>query len=176
MRPRPSNFSVFIVICTLVATTAIDALASPARPAHKFYTSFAQVEYNDERKTVEVALRIFADDLENILTKRHGKPVRLGKTDGAAKLVFDYLKDFFQLKNRDGAAKEFEWVGMEAKGDLAWLYFEAKMPEGVTSASLRNRLLLDFSDEQVNIVHLKADGRKADLVFKASDSDFKMFF
>ncbi len=176
MRLPPSIFSVFIVICALVTATAIDALASPARPAHKFYTSFAQIEYNSERKTVEVSLRVFADDLENILTKRHGKSVRLGKTDGAAKLVFNYLKGTFQLKNGDGAAKEFQWVGMEAKGDLAWLYFETKMPEGVTGASLRNRFLLDFSDEQVNIVHLKADGRKADLVFKASDSDFKMFF
>ncbi|MBA2647245.1 MAG: hypothetical protein H0U81_10635 [Pyrinomonadaceae bacterium] len=152
------------------------SLSPPATAAHKFYTSFAQIEYNDERETVEVALRVFGDDMETVLTRRHGKAIRIGKTEDAAKVIFAYVADSFQLQNRDGAAKKFEWVGMETKGDVAWLYFETKMPEGLTGATLRNRILLDFSDEQVNIVHLRHSGQKADLVFKANDSDFKKCF
>ncbi|MDQ3684219.1 MAG: hypothetical protein M3430_01275 [Acidobacteriota bacterium] len=141
--------------------------------AHKFYTSFAQIEYNDERKVVEVALRVFGDDMENILSRHHSKPVRIGKTEDAAKLIFAYVTAAFQLRDRDGVLKKFEWVGMETKGDVAWLYFETKMPEGLNGATLRNRVLLDFSDEQVNIVHLRHGNQKADLVFKANDGDFK---
>lgn len=65
---------------------------------------------------------------------------------------------------------------METKGDVAWLYFETKMPEGLNGATLRNRVLLDFSDEQVNIVHLRHGNQKADLVFKTGDGDFKKCF
>ncbi|HVF86045.1 MAG TPA: DUF6702 family protein [Pyrinomonadaceae bacterium] len=160
------------ILCAAIFAAAI-SLSPPAIAAHKFYTSFAQVEYNSERETVEVALRVFGDDLESVLTRRHGKAIHIGKTENGAKLIFDYLADCFQLRNRDGAAKKFEWVGMETKGDVTWLYFEARMPEGLTGATLRNRLLLDFSDEQVNIVHVRRGNQKADLVFKANDGDFK---
>jgi len=167
------KFTTFVSGTAILAALLLLPLTASPRAAHKFYTSFAQVEYNDERRVVEVALRVFGDDMENILTRRHGKSVRIGKTEAAEKLIFAYITDTFQLRNRAGDAKKLAWVGMETKGHVAWLYFEAPMPEGLDGATLRNRILLDFSDEQVNIVHLQHGGRKADLVFKTGDSDFK---
>ena len=168
MRLTTFTLSAAMFVAALLHSPPATSLA-----AHKFYTSFAQVEYNEERQAVEVALRVFGDDVENILTRRHGKSVRIGKTGAAEKLIFAYVADAFQLRNRAGEAKKFAWVGMETKGHVAWLYFESPMPEGLDGATLRNRILLDFSDEQVNIVHIQHGGRKADLVFKTGDSDFK---
>lgn len=170
---KVTTFVSATVMLSMLAALLLLPPPAASLAAHKFYTSFAQVEYNDERKAVEVALRVFGDDMENVLTRRHGKSVRIGKTDAAEKLIFAYVADSFQLRNRVGEAKKFAWVGMETKGHVAWLYFEAPMPEGLDGATLRNRILLDFSDEQVNIVHIQHGGRKADLVFKAGDNDFK---
>jgi hypothetical protein len=46
------------------------------------------------------------------------------------------------------------------------------MPEGLESATLRDRILFETLEDQVNIVHLKYEGKKADLVFKPGD-EFK---
>lgn len=137
--------------------------------AHKYYTSLARAEYNEESKTVEVALRVFADDLELALTRRSGRKIHLDKTEETAALTFAYLRETFEVSGRDGRKVELRWVGMETQGDVAWLYFEAPFPEGLSGGALRDRVLLELFRTQVNIVTLKYGGAKLDLVFRRGD-------
>lgn len=141
-------------------------------PAHTFHTSLMQMEYNAQAQTVEIAVQVFTHDLENILTRRSGKRVRIDKTPAAPRLALDYVREAFVLKNRRDETKVFSWVGMEQTSDAVWLYIEAKMPEGLAGARLRNRIFFDLLDDQVNLVHVKFDGKKTDFVFKPGD-DFK---
>ncbi len=138
--------------------------AAPAA-AHKFYTSLAQVEYNAEEKTVEVTLRVFADDLELALKRRAGREVRLERTKDADRLVLAYLRDTFEIKNRGGESKTLKWVGMEMRAGVAWLYVEAEMPEGLAGARVRDHVLFELFDEQVNTVSVRYPGARGDLVF-----------
>ena len=144
---------------------------TPAAAAHKYYTSLAQVEYNVEEKTVEVTLRVFADDLELALTRRAGREVSLDKTKDADRLVLAYLRDTFEIKNREGEVKALKWVGMELRAGVAWLYVEAEMPEGLSGARLRNHVLFELFAEQVNTVSVRYPGAKADLVFARGDGE-----
>jgi hypothetical protein len=140
--------------------------------AHTFHTSLAQMEYNAQEKSLEISLEVFTNDLETVLSKRSGKRVRLDKTDGADGLVLAYLQDTLNLKNGLGEIKKLSWVGMEPKADAIWLYVEVSMPEGLSGASLRDRLFFELLEDQVNIVHLKYEDKKADLFFKPGD-EFK---
>lgn len=140
--------------------------------AHKYYTSLAELNYNAETKSVEVSMRVFADDLELALTRRNKRAVYLDKTKDASALVLIYLKDVFELKNGKGEVKALRWIGMETKADVVWLYFEIPMPEGLEGTALRHRLLFDLFEDQVNLVNGKDGGRKLDLSFKRGD-DFK---
>jgi hypothetical protein len=140
--------------------------------AHTFHTSLAQMEYNAQEKSVEISLEVFTNDLEAALSKRSGKKVRLDKTEGADALVLAYLQDTLNLKNSQGEIKKLSWVGMESKADAMWLYVEAAMPEGLDGAALRDRLFFESLEDQVNLVHLKYEDKKADLVFKPGD-EFK---
>ena len=144
---------------------------TPAAAAHKYYTSLAQVEYNVEEKTVEVTLRVFADDLELALKRRAGREVSLDRTKDADRLVLAYLRDRFEIKNRDGEAKALKWVGMELRAGVAWLYVEAEMPEGLAGARLRDHLLFELFAEQVNTVSVRYPGVRADLVFARGDGE-----
>lgn len=138
--------------------------------AHKYYTSLARAEYNEETKAVEVALRVFADDFELALTRRSGRKIHLDKAgDAAAAAAFAYLRETFEVSGRDGRRVELRWVGMETQGDVAWLYFEAPLPEGPSGAALRDRVLLELFRTQVNIVNFKYGGVKLDLVFRRGE-------
>jgi hypothetical protein len=128
-----------------------------------------RLEYNAEERSVEITIQTFADDLEDILSKRAGKSVRLDASKDVDRLAFDYVRSVIELKGRNGSS-ELQWVGMEAKGGTAWLYVLAKMPEGLSKASVRNSLLFDLFEDQVNIVNVWYDTKKTSLVFKRGDN------
>ncbi len=160
------KLSTFICAASLLVCAA----ARPAA-AHKFYTSLARVEYNAEERTAEVTLRVFEDDLELALTRRAGRKVDLERTKDAGRLVLAYLRERFEIKNRDGETKPLKWVGMETRAGVAWLYFEAEMPEGLAGARLRDQVLFELFDGQVNTVSVRSAGASADLVFVKGDGE-----
>src|SRR5215210_7532878 len=153
------------------AALCAPAAAHPAAAPHKYYTSLARVEYNAEAGSVEISLRVFADDIELALTRRAGRKVSLDRTKDADRLVLAYLRDTFELKNRDGEAKALKWVGMELRAGVAWLYVEAEMPEGLAGARLRDHVLFELFAEQVNTVSVRYQGAQADLVFARGDGE-----
>jgi hypothetical protein len=174
-----SNYRLTFIIALLLlfACAAAAAAAAPhARAAaHTFHTSLMSMEYNSQEQLVEISLQVFSHDLENILTRRNGRKVRIDKTPDATTLILAYLQDTVNLKNGAGETKSLSWVGMETKADRVWLYFETKMPEGLSGAQLRNRIFFDLLDNQINLVHLKDANKKTDLVFKPGDN-FKPLF
>src|SRR6266850_7193730 len=155
------------------AAVFVFAVSIFAYPVHTFHTSLMQVEYNDSEQLVEISLQVFTHDLENILSRRSGNNVRLDKTPNASQLALAYLNESINLKNRDGKVKSLSWVGMEPEADAVWIYVETKMPEGLEGEEIRNRLFFQLFDDQINLVHIKYDGKKCDLVFKPGD-DFKL--
>jgi hypothetical protein len=154
-----------VVVCGLSLSRIV-----PTTAAHKFHTSFTEAEYNAKEASLQITLRTFPDDLENILTKRNGKGVRLDRKQDTEPLLIAYLQETFQLKNAKGEFVKLSWVGMDAGVDSAWLYFEAPMPEGFAGAQLRNGFLFDLYDDQINLVNVKQDERKRALTFKNGDS------
>lgn len=160
-----------ILTALLLGCDSLPASPTYAATAHKFYTSLARVEYNAGEKTVEVTLRVFADDLELALTRRAGREVRLDETKDADRLVLAYLRDTFGIRNRDGEAKTLKWVGMELRAGVAWLYVEAEMPEGLAGARLSDHVLFELFDEQVNTVSVRYPGAKGDIVFVHGDGE-----
>ena len=113
-------------------------------------------------------MRVFADDLEAIISKRSGKPIKLDRKE-AAPLVAAYVRETLELKGRDGRSQKLTWIGMESKIDVALLYLEAKAPAGLSGVQLRQRIFFELFDDQVNQVLCKTDNRKASLDFKSGE-------
>lgn len=139
-----------------------------AASAHKFHVSFTQIEYNAQEKTAKITLRVFADDLEAALSQRSGKSVKLAHKDAAA-LIAAYLRETLELKGRNGQSKRFVWIGLEPKADVALLYVEAKLPDGVAGLQLRQCVFFELFEDQVNQVLLKSGSAKSSLEFKRDD-------
>jgi len=160
--------SLTLVVCAVTLPRTIQ-VASAATAAHKFHTSFAEADYNAKEGSLQITMRTFPDDLENILSRRSKKSVRLDRKQETEPLLAAYLQETFQLKNARGEIIKLSWVGMDAGVDSAWLYFEALMPEGCAGAQLRNQFLFDLYDDQVNLVNIKHGDKKHALTFKNGD-------
>lgn len=148
-------------------------LAPATAAAHKFHTSFTEAEYNAPERSLQITLRTFPDDLENILSRRARKAVRLDRKKEAEPLLVAYLQETFQLKNAKGETLKLAWVGMDAGVDSAWLYFEASLPEGTTGVQLRNQFMFDLYEDQINLVNVRQDKRRKALTFKNGSSRFE---
>ena len=169
MKLRTRITTAILLVCAAWCAPPSTTVAAAA--AHKYYMSLAQVEYNAQSKSVEIALRVFADDLELALKRRAGRDVNLDRTKDADRIILAYLRDTFEIKNRDGETKALKWVGMEVRSGVAWLYLEAEMPEGLSGARLRDHLLFELFEKQVNVVSLRFAGARADLVFVRGDGE-----
>jgi hypothetical protein len=164
------KFAAYLLCLAVAAFGAWPPRVAPAAAAHKFHTSFTEADYNAAEGSLQITLRTFPDDLENVLRRRGGKSVRLDAKKEAETLLVAYLQETFQLKNAKGETVKLSWVGMDAGVDSAWLYFEARLPEGTAGAQLRNQFMFDLYDDQINLVNVKQGDRKHALTFKNGDN------
>jgi hypothetical protein len=151
------------VLCLLLLCLAA---ANPTRPsqAHEFHVSLAEMEWNAEFGNFEVAIRLAPEDLEHALATRTGQALRLSSTAGVDSLLADYVADHFVITGPDGPARAPVWVGKEVSSRAAWLYLEYPAPE-LRGLRLRNTLLFELDETQVNTVNIRAGESRFSLVF-----------
>lgn len=146
-----------------LATSAVDAAA------HPFHVSVAEAEWNAETRRLEVALRLAPEDLEAALSQRSDTKVRLEDSEQVDAMIVDYLNAHFSLRKTNEEEEPrplaLKWIGKEVSTKSAWLYFEIDAPDGVAGLELRNDLLVDHEETQINTVVLREGQRKLTLRF-----------
>jgi hypothetical protein len=139
--------------------------------AHSFHASLAQIEHNRETGKAEIAIRLFVDDFEEALARRQGAPVRLDKAPDAERIVLAYLGGTLVLTGRDGRKAPLAWVGMDVQALTVWIYLEAELKSGLAGGRLRNTVLFELFDDQVNTVNFRQGKARATLVFDPGDDE-----
>ena len=159
-RPVPRGGAQYLA---LVFGFLLAAALTPAARAHPIRTSYAEADFRPETQKLEIALRIYPDDLETALTARVGHPVTLAHTPPP---TFDlallaYLRATFLLRAADGTAPELHLLGRELKDDAQhlWVYFYCTLPGGPSGARLAHRFLRDVFPDQLNALRLGQKGQ-----------------
>lgn len=165
----------------LMACFAVALLAATGDvSAHPIHTSVAEADYNAATRTLEVALRIFADDFEAALSTQEKRKVSLARTpaDEFETLTRAYLAQHFTVKSPAGTAVPLRWVGRELKESVneLWLFFEALLPDGVEGAAIHHAMLREEFSNQINSVHVRDGSRRTTLVFLPSHREKRVKF
>ena len=123
---------------------------------HPFFISLTEVRYNAGSKKMELAQKIFWDDLEVALNKEAGVTVDFLKPKDKTKLesqVKAYLLKHTQVWV-NGKMVPLTYVGYEVEDDAAWFYLESTATPTPKTVEVQNTLLLRDFDGQQNIVHV----------------------
>ena len=129
---------------------------------HPFFVSMTDVNYNGKEKNLEISVRIFTDDFESILSTNYKTRVDLQKPAvqaEMAKLVNDYIQKHLHFQV-DGKNVTTSYVGFEQQGESTWTYFQVENIPSVKKIAVFNSLLHDYKKEQINMLHLKANGKE----------------
>lgn len=180
--PKWRRGLVAIIVCLLpIAYCLLPTNSYPLPTAnclHKFHATIAQLEYNAKEQSVEAVIRFFADDFETAISQHAKREIKFNtpqalKDRANTEAVFSYVRDRFELKGKNGNPVKLAWVGMELQAEMVWVYFEGKLPGGLGGAQLRNRVMQELFDDQVNIVNFKFDGKQTGTMFNLQDG-FKL--
>ncbi|MFL0682432.1 MAG: DUF6702 family protein [Algoriphagus aquaeductus] len=123
---------------------------------HPFFISLTEMRYNPESKKMEIAQKIFWDDLEVALASEFKEKVDFLKPKDKAKLesqVKTYLLKYNQVWV-NGKSVTLTYLGYEVEEDAAWFYLESSVVELPKSVEVQNTLLLKDFEGQQNIVHV----------------------
>jgi hypothetical protein len=128
---------------------------------HPFYISLTELRYNPSSKKMEVAQKIFWDDLEVALSKEAGVTVDFLKPKDKAKLegqVKAYLLKHTQVWV-NGKLVPLNYLGYEVEEDAAWFYLESAATAAPKTVEVQNTLLLRDFEGQQNIVHVYVNSK-----------------
>ena len=128
-----------------VAGTALLLLSfHRAAAAHPLHTTLTEITADPARRALHIVIRVFADDFARAATasRRPGS----GAPDAAT-----YLRGAFVL-TEGRRALPLRSCGTRRSGELLWLCLEADAPASLASLQLRDALLWELFDDQVNIV------------------------
>ncbi|WP_156152340.1 DUF6702 family protein [Flammeovirga sp. OC4] len=138
---------------------------------HPIHLSVCEVNYNKSTKGVEIALKVFFDDLEEGVIRNGGPQLHLFTDKEEVKSdewILKYLQEKLQLKINDKDVT-LHWVGKETdeKRDIQslWIYLEVPNVKKVKDLEIKNTILCDVHQDQRNMLHLKCNGKKVSWLF-----------
>jgi hypothetical protein len=139
---------------------------------HTYHSSILELRINPQQQQVELALKVFTDDLENALSK--GRPQHLTLQDPRViPLAEAYLRSHLELALPYTSSRQprlpltLQFLGMQPEKDAYWLYAKAKLPRAASAVWLRNTVLLDMFSDQMNIVNAESGSAKVSELFRA---------
>jgi hypothetical protein len=143
------------------------SISAFSRPVHEFHASIGDIKYNAESKAFEVALRMFTDDLSAALSKQLGTKLKVDPNGKTNEQIADYTMRRFGMIGVKNQPMQLNFVGVEVEDDVVWVYLE--VPIGnfpLQSLKVRNTVLMDQYEDQVNTVNVFLKEEPVTLVFR----------
>jgi hypothetical protein len=128
--------------------------------AHPFFISLTEIRQNPSSKNLEVAQKIFWDDLEVSLSAYHKESFDILNPKDEKTLnskIGSYLTSHFEIWV-DGKRVSLNYLGFEVEEEAIWAYYESNPVSISSQIEVRNSILLQETDSQQNIVHMYFPG------------------
>lgn len=126
---------------------------------HPFHISMTEIKYNAEQKSLEIAEKLFWDDLEVELADYSKSKINFLKPSNKEelnKLVKKYILEHTDIYI-NGKKTILNYLGYEIEEDVAWIYIEVKNVPAPKTAEIKNSVLFKNFPGQQNIINFYKD-------------------
>jgi hypothetical protein len=159
-------------------TAIVCLLASTVTMAHDYHASIADIKFNPRTQSLQVAIKVFTDDLESALSKRSKTKVSYDPASETIKQqLASYLAATMKFELAKGKPLKQRFVGSEEDADVVWMYFEVPVQQAsLSQLYIHNAVLTELFDDQMNIVNLDYKGEMHSMLLQKSDTSKKLSF
>jgi hypothetical protein len=122
--------------------------------AHTYFFGVSELNYNKVTQHIEVIHQLTAHDIENAIAEiqQINFSSEHPKYD---ELIQKYIEKHFILAQGDKAIK-MNWIGFEVKRGQLFAYQESLSKEILTHLMVKNTILVDTYEKQVNTVNYQS--------------------
>jgi len=147
----------------LLAIAACTVFGDSAIASHPFHVTRAEVEYNSARKTFEVALCVWPEDLEKAVSKIEKRTIDIDTISETKRdeLFKKYVAQSFRFipeqadKEKKPVAADIRWIGSDINVKQGWLYFEVDAKSDVANWSIENEMFFELNEDQMNHLQIR---------------------
>ena len=161
---RPRSVALGVAVLAVLAVLG----AASRGEAHPLHSTITELVLDPARGTVRATIRVFADDLRAAVVRAHGRslPPNGPAWDAAA---IAYATSVVSLRKVSGEALVLRSCGMRRTEDLVWLCLEGGMEGDAGGLQVRNAMLCELYEDQVNVVQGTIGGTRRSLLFVRGD-------
>lgn len=164
-RPFGARASRWLAIVGLM----LASLVPTPLDAHPLHTTMTELIEDRARGTVRATIRVFADDFGTAVSRSvRGRALAPGAAWDAAAVA--YTARAFGMRDAAGRPLALASCGIRRTADLVWVCLEARTPQAMATLQVRNAVLCELFDDQVNVVQgTLASGQRRSLLFVKGD-------
>ncbi|WP_162428613.1 DUF6702 family protein [Pontibacter pudoricolor] len=163
------KFLLIAIVCLLASTVTM---------AHDYHASITDIKFNPRTQSLQIAVKVFTDDLETALSKRSKTKVSYDPASETIKQqLASYMAANMKFELAKGKPLKQHFVGSEEDADVVWVYFEVPVQQATLSQLyIQNAVLTELFDDQMNIVNLDYKGNMHSMLFQKSETGKKLTF
>lgn len=151
-------FALVIGICAQAKTAS----------AHPIHISYTEIRYRESDKTLEISLRVYANDFSAAAARSAGVTLRGDSTiDGRNAL--DYIRRNFHITDGSGRSLSPSACGIARAADMLKFCFRATVTAGLKGVRVRNTVMTELFGDQVNIVQSTGGKKRTSRLFVRGD-------
>lgn len=122
---------------------------------HPVHISLLNVDLDRETGKIEIAFKLYSDDLENVILNKYDIDLDITNKDDPGKnidMIHKYIHESFELSINGTKVDEWEYAGDQSDEEAIWLYYSKLWPGQMQKISIANEVLMDLYEDQTNLV------------------------
>ena len=145
---------------------------------HEFYVSISYMEYDSERKAIEVQKKIFFDDFEIALKKKNNLDkfdILNSKTELVDNYIEAYLKENVSFEVND-KVYDINYLGHEYINGTINCYYEVLKIKKIKNIIITDRSLFSSFDDQENLIYFEMMNKLSTIRLKNPNQKDEIIF
>jgi hypothetical protein len=126
------------------------------------------INYIQEKKSLQIISRVFTDDFENVINTRYQKDFKLIprlEVEEIDVYIEKYIRTKFSLETNRGQLS-FKYLGRKYEDDMVYLFLEVENIEAFEYLSVENSILTDLFEDQKNMIHFTSNDFKKSFILE----------
>jgi len=146
---------------------------------HPIHVSVTDIEFNKEVNALQVTSHVFIDDMERQIRLDLDEPyldiTKPGKGRTSDGVIEPYFRKHFKL-TINGKEANYNYLGHEVEAGAIYIYVEVTDVDKLDAIKVYNDILVDLYDDQVNMVHVKVDGKLRSLKLEEDNREDELVY
>jgi hypothetical protein len=130
---------------------------------HPLHVSLLNIDYSTNKPTINLAFKVFTNDIEFAIAHDYNVLLSMGKPNenpDAQRYINTYVSNTFKLVINKNYQPKLVYKSKEINEDAVWLHYDIPINTKIKELVIRNAILMDVYDNQVNLVIIAINGNE----------------